>query len=62
MKVFKPDEIDLKILSILMQDAKKTYAEIGKELFVSGGTVHVRIKKMMEANISRRSPLYDRIL
>ena len=57
MKVFKPDEIDLKILSILMQDAKKTYAEIGKELFVSGGTVHVRIKKMMEANIILNSQM-----
>lgn len=45
------DEIDLQILSILMKDGKVTYAEIGKELFISGGTVHVRIKKMMEANV-----------
>ncbi len=51
MKNFKPDNIDIKILSILMNDAKKTYAEIGKELFISSGTVHVRIKKMMEAKI-----------
>jgi len=50
-KKFVPDQIDLRILSILMQDAKKTYAEIGKELFISGGTVHVRIKKLMEAKI-----------
>ncbi len=50
-KKYIPDETDLKILSILMQDAKKTYAEIGKELFISGGTVHVRIKKLTEANI-----------
>lgn len=51
MKSFTPDNIDIKILSILMHDAKKTYAEIGKELFISGGTVHVRIKKMMEAKV-----------
>lgn len=57
MKVFKPDDIDLKILSILMQDAKKTYAEIGKELFISGGTVHVRIKKMIEAKIILKSQM-----
>jgi Lrp/AsnC family transcriptional regulator for asnA, asnC and gidA len=50
-KVFVPDEIDIKILSILMHDAKKTYAEIGKELFISGGTVHVRIKKLMDAEV-----------
>ena len=56
-KDFIPDEIDLKILSILMQDAKSTYADIGKELFVSGGTVHVRIKKMIDQNVIRNSQL-----
>ena len=56
-KEFVPDEIDLKILSILMQDAKKTYSEIGKELFISGGTVHVRIKKMIDNNVIINSQL-----
>ena len=56
-KNFTPDEIDLKILSILMHDAKKTYAEIGKELFISGGTVHVRIKKLMDAEVILNSQL-----
>ncbi len=50
-KKYNPDEIDLKILSILMKDGKVTYAEIGKALFISGGTVHVRIKKLMESKI-----------
>ena len=50
-KKFVPDETDLKILSILMKDAKKTYADIGKELFISAGTVHVRIKKMMDYDV-----------
>ncbi len=45
------DSIDLQILSILSKDAKTSYAEIGKQLFVSGGTVHVRIKKMTEFGI-----------
>ena len=56
-KKFIPDEIDLKILSILMQDAKSTYADIGKELFISGGTVHVRIKKMMDHKVILKSQL-----
>lgn len=56
-KTFVPDKIDLKILSILMHDAKKTYAEIGKELFISGGTVHVRIKKLMDAKVILNSQL-----
>jgi len=45
------DETDAKILSILAQDAKMSYAEIGKLLFVSAGTVHVRIKKLIDAKI-----------
>ncbi|MFM2392791.1 MAG: hypothetical protein RLZZ546_773 [Bacteroidota bacterium] len=45
------DETDKKILSILLVDGKRPYAEIGKELFLSAGTVHVRIKKMMDAGI-----------
>lgn len=51
------DKIDLQILSILSKDAKTSYAEIGKQLFVSGGTVHVRIKKMSEFGIITGSKL-----
>jgi Lrp/AsnC family transcriptional regulator for asnA, asnC and gidA len=50
-KSIELDEIDSKILSILAQDAKMPYAEIGKKLFVSAGTVHVRIKKLTEAKL-----------
>lgn len=45
------DEIDLKILSILMKDAKTPYTDIAKKLFVSSGTVHVRMKKMEEMEL-----------
>jgi len=45
------DEIDLKILNLLLRDAKMTYQEIGKSLFVSQGTVHVRVKKMIENGV-----------
>jgi len=48
------DELDLKILTILMENAKISYSEIGKRLFVSGGTVHVRMKKMEQAGIVTR--------
>jgi len=47
------DDIDLKILSILMKDAKTPYTDIAKTLFVSSGTVHVRMKKMEENGIIR---------
>ena len=45
------DEVDLKILSLLMQNANMPYTEIGKKIHVSGGTVHVRMTKMEEAGI-----------
>ncbi|MEO1515742.1 MAG: Lrp/AsnC ligand binding domain-containing protein [Bacteroidota bacterium] len=45
------DNIDRKILSILMRDAKKPFTEIAKEIHVSGGTVHVRMNKLKEMGI-----------
>lgn len=49
------DEIDLKILSLLMKDSKLSYAEIGEQVFVSGGTVHVRYKKLEAMGIIKGS-------
>ena len=34
-----------------MQDAEVSYADLGKQFFVSGGTIHVRIKKLEELGI-----------
>ena len=53
----KIDNVDLKILEILMQDAKKPYTEVAKRAFVSGGTVHVRMSKMEEAGIVEKTTL-----
>jgi Lrp/AsnC family transcriptional regulator for asnA, asnC and gidA len=53
----KIDNVDLKILEILMQDAKKPYTEVAKKAFVSGGTVHVRMSKMEEAGIVEKTTL-----
>jgi Lrp/AsnC family transcriptional regulator, regulator for asnA, asnC and gidA len=57
VKNFEIDNVDLKILNLLMQDATMAYTEIGKRIFVSGGTVHVRMKKMEEMGIVRGSQL-----
>ena len=54
---YKVDNVDLKILEILMQDAKKPYTEVAKRVFVSGGTVHVRMNKMEEAGIVEKNTL-----
>lgn len=53
----KIDNVDLKILEILMQDAKKPYTEVAKKAFVSGGTVHVRMSKMEEAGVVEKTTL-----
>ena len=45
------DQLDKKILSILMNNAKRPYTDIAQELFVSGGTIHVRMKKLEDAGI-----------
>ena len=45
------DKLDLQIIEQLTHDASLSYAEIGKKLFVSAGTIHVRIKKLQEAGI-----------
>jgi Lrp/AsnC family transcriptional regulator for asnA, asnC and gidA len=50
-KNFDIDNVDLKILSLLMQDANMPYTEVGKKVFVSGGTVHVRMRKMEEMGL-----------
>ncbi|MDH5380840.1 MAG: Lrp/AsnC ligand binding domain-containing protein [Cyclobacteriaceae bacterium] len=50
-KEYELDDIDRKILEALMKDAKKPYTEVAKKAFVSGGTVHVRMRKLEDAGI-----------
>jgi Lrp/AsnC family transcriptional regulator, regulator for asnA, asnC and gidA len=45
------DDVDKQILSILMKDAKEPYTEIAKKIHVSGGTVHVRMRKLEQLGI-----------
>lgn len=51
------DKLDLQIMQEMMNDAGISYADLGKKLFVSGGTIHVRIKKLQEAGIVRGTKL-----
>jgi Lrp/AsnC family transcriptional regulator for asnA, asnC and gidA len=56
-KNYEIDNTDLKILEILMQDAKKPYTEVAKKVFVSQGTVHVRMAKLEEAGVVEKTTL-----
>ena len=51
------DKLDLQIISEMMEDAQISYADLGKKLFVSGGTIHVRIKKLQEHGIVKGTKL-----
>jgi Lrp/AsnC family transcriptional regulator for asnA, asnC and gidA len=51
------DKLDRQILSVLMKDAKTPYTDIAKQLFVSGGTIHVRMKKLEQLGIVRGANL-----
>lgn len=56
-KNYEIDNVDLKILNLLMEDAKIPYTEVAKKVFVSGGTVHVRMKKLEEMGVVRGTTL-----
>ena len=56
-KKFELDPLDYKILEILVKDANLPYTEIGTRLDVSGGTVHVRMKKMESLGIGKGAQL-----
>jgi Lrp/AsnC family transcriptional regulator for asnA, asnC and gidA len=56
-KIFEFDNVDLRILEILMQDAKRPYTEVARKVNVSQGTVHVRMNKMEEAGILEKTTL-----
>jgi Lrp/AsnC family transcriptional regulator for asnA, asnC and gidA len=45
------DKLDFQIISEMSENAEISYADLGKKLFVSGGTIHVRIKKLEEQKV-----------
>jgi len=51
------DKLDLQIIQEMMENAEISYADLGKKLFVSGGTIHVRIKKLEEYGIVKGTRL-----
>ncbi len=54
---YEIDNTDLQILNILMENAFTPYTDIGKKLFISAGTVHVRMNKMEKLGIVKNPQL-----
>lgn len=56
-KILDIDNVDLKIISLLNEDAKTPYTEIAKKVFVSSGTVHVRMRKLEDLGVVKSATL-----
>ncbi|HEY4651529.1 MAG TPA: Lrp/AsnC ligand binding domain-containing protein [Pontibacter sp.] len=54
---YQIDNLDKEILKALMQDVQRPYTEIAKDLGVSGGTIHVRMRKLTEMGVVTGSEL-----
>ncbi|PLJ77098.1 Lrp/AsnC family transcriptional regulator [Infirmifilum sp. NZ] len=50
----KLDHIDKKILEMLQDNAKTPYSQIASQLGISEATVHLRIRKLVNAGIIKR--------
>ena len=64
MAKYKLDEIDHQILDLLIDNTRTPFTDIAKQLDISAGTVHVRVRKMEEIGIIKGSTLtvdYDRL-
>lgn len=51
------DQLDKQILAKLVADGKMPYTDIAKQLYVSSGTIHVRMKKLEQMGIVKGSSL-----
>lgn len=45
------DNLDKKILNLLKNDARLSFVKIAKQLGVSEGTIHLRVKKLVEEGV-----------
>ena len=57
IKMQKLDDVDRKILDILIDNTRTPFTEIAKRLLISAGTVHVSAKKMEDLAIIKGSSL-----
>lgn len=51
MNTYNLDEIDRKILSFLVNNARMPFLEIARECNISGAAIHQRVRKLEEAGV-----------
>ena len=57
MARYKLDEVDHQILDLMIDNTRTPFTDIAKQLNISAGTVHVRVRKMEEIGIITGSTL-----
>ena len=57
MARYKLDEVDHQILDLMIDNTRTPFTDIAKQLNISAGTVHVRVRKMEEIGIITRCEL-----
>lgn len=51
------DEIDLRLLTALQEDATSSYADLGAEVGLSAGAAHERVRKLKASGVIRRTTI-----
>jgi len=54
---FQLDDLDRKMLNLLIDNSSIPYSDVAKQLDVSPGTIHIRMKKLEEAGVVEGSNL-----
>lgn len=54
MKIMELDKIDRKLLNLLQEDAKASYAKLAKKLGISSSGIHKRVKKLVDTGMVRK--------
>ena len=53
----KLDKVDMRILALLSEDARMAYTEVAKKARISGGSVHMRMKKLYDLGLIKGTTL-----
>jgi len=54
VKIMELDKIDRKLLNLLQEDAKASYAKLAKKLGISSSGIHKRVKKLVDTGMVRK--------
>ncbi len=49
------DAVDRKIVGLLLEDAGRTYAQLGREVSLSAAAVHERVRRLRASGVVRRT-------